>query len=61
MVQAQKKIVISNNTTQKSFSYSKNKVSLKFTLRIDIKEELKNFLELLVVAQEDVKKTLKEI
>jgi hypothetical protein len=42
------------NTTSKNFSYSKGKVRLSFTLRNDIKQELKDFLELLKVAQEEV-------
>lgn len=39
-----------NTTTQKNFSYSKGKVSLGFNLRTDIKDDLKDFLELLKVA-----------
>lgn len=51
--------VKSDNTTTKKFSYSKGKVSLNFTLRIDIKNELKDFLELLKVAQKEVESELK--
>lgn len=43
-----------NNTTQKTFSYSKGEVTLNFTLSVDTKDELKDFLELLKVAQEDI-------
>jgi len=42
------------NITNKIFSYSKGTVNLKFTLRTDIKIELKDFLELLKVAQKDI-------
>lgn len=47
-----------NNTTNKIFSYSKGKVSLNFNLRTDIKTELKDFADLLKVAQQDVEKEL---
>ena len=54
------KKIETNNTTFKNFSYSKGKVSLNFSLRTDIKQELKNFLELLKVAQEEVLEELKK-
>jgi len=47
-----------NNTTNKSFSYSKGKVSLNFTLRTDVKNELKDFNDLLKVAQKEVQEEL---
>jgi hypothetical protein len=44
----------------RTFSYSKGKVNLSFTLRTDTKDELKVFLELLEVAvlevQEEIEK-----
>lgn len=43
------------STEQKTFKYSKGVTNLSFTLRIDIKQELKDFLELLERAVEDVK------
>ena len=43
-----------NNTTSKNFSYSKGKIGLNFTLRTDIKQEMKDFLDLLKVAQKEV-------
>jgi len=45
-----KKIVKTNNTTSKNFDYSKGDVSLKFSLRTDIKQQLKDFSEILKVA-----------
>lgn len=56
-----KKIVETNNTTNKSFSYKKGGVTLNFTLRNDIKTELKDFLELLKVAQIDVEEEIKKV
>lgn len=44
---------------KKTFSYSKGKVSLTFTLRNDTVTELKDFLGILKVAQEDVVNELK--
>ena len=52
------KKVKTNNTIQKNFSYSKGRVSLNFSLRTDIKQELKDFIELLKIDQEEV---IKEI
>jgi len=49
-----KKTLQTNNTTSKNFSYSKGKVNLNFSLRTDIKQELKDFLECLKVAIKDV-------
>lgn len=53
-----KKNLISNNTTSKNFSYAKDKVSLNFNLRTDIKQELKIFKELLIKALDDVSEEL---
>lgn len=53
-----KKILKTNNTTSKNFSYSKGNVNLNFNLRTDVKEELKDFLELLKVAQTEVEKEI---
>ena len=47
------------NKTTKNFNYTKGKVSLSFSLRIDIKNELKDFLELLKVAQKEIEEELK--
>ena len=43
-----------NNEITKKFSYTKERCSLSFSLRIDMKSDLKDFLELLKVAQKDV-------
>lgn len=48
-----------NNTVNKNFNYSKGKCSLRFSLRTDIKSELRDFLELLKVAQIDIEKEIK--
>ena len=45
-----KKILQTNNTTSKHFDYSKGSVRLSFDLRTDIRQELKDFSELLKVA-----------
>jgi len=50
-----------DNTISKNFSYSKGKVCLNFNLRIDIKQELKDFLELLKVAQVEVTNELNKL
>lgn len=50
--------VKTDHRTPKNFSYSKGTCSLKFTLRIDVKNELKDFLELLKVAQQEVETEL---
>lgn len=47
------------NTTNKTFSFSKGNTSLNFSLRTDIKTDLKDFLELLKVAQEEVENEIK--
>ena len=54
-----KKTLITNNTTSKNFSFSKGVCQLNFSLRTDIKGELKDFLELLKVATENVEKEIK--
>lgn len=54
----QKKILQTNNTTSKSFNYQKGDVSLAFSLRTDIKQQMKDFQELLTVAQKDLKEEL---
>jgi MoaA/NifB/PqqE/SkfB family radical SAM enzyme len=42
----------------KNFKYEKGKMNLKFSLNVENKSELKDFLELLKVAQEDVEKEI---
>ena len=55
------KNTIKKETTEtRAFTYSKNKVQLNFSLRTDIKSELKDFKELLLQAVEDINKELKK-
>lgn len=42
-----KAFVEANHTQSKSFSYKKGGVTLSFSLRVDIKQEMKDFVELL--------------
>ena len=49
----------SSNETKKTFNFSKGSVSLSFTLRVDIKTELKDFLELLKASQLEIENQLK--
>lgn len=50
--------VKTESTTNKTFSYKKGSVNLSFTLNIENKRELKDFLDLLKVAQESIKKEI---
>lgn len=52
------KIVVKNNTINKNFSYRKGNVQLEFSLRTDIKQQLKDFLELLKVAVTEVQEEI---
>ncbi len=47
-----------DNKINKIFDYSKGKVRLSFSLRTDIKDQLKDFLELLKIAIEEVKEEI---
>lgn len=49
-----------NNTAHKNFEYSQGKCTLKFILRTDIKQELKDFLEILKIAEKEVEEELKK-
>lgn len=51
---AEKPILQSDSNTQKSYGYALGSISLKFTLRNDIKTEMQAFLELMARATEDV-------
>jgi len=53
--------VKNNNTEMKNYSYEKNKITLKFSLRTDIKHQMKDFLELLKTAQVEVENDLKKL
>lgn len=48
------KITSRDHVERKEFNYTRNGVGLNFTLRTDIKQELKDFLELLNEAIKDV-------
>ncbi len=48
------KILQSDITTRKNFSYTLNNCRLAFSLRTDIKQELKDFKELLSTALKEV-------
>lgn len=49
-----------NHIVNKEFNYSKGDVSLRFTLRIDIKGQLKDFKECLEQALENVKEEIEK-
>lgn len=49
---------IRNKTT---FSYQKGACALDFTLVTEVKTELKNFLDILKAAQEDIQKHISEL
>lgn len=53
-----KNTIKKDTTDTRAFSYSKNKVQLNFSLRTDIKSEMKDFRELLLQAVEDINKEL---
>lgn len=55
-----KKQIQNNSTTSKNFSYTKGNTSLSFTLRTDIKQDLKDFAELLKVAILEVNKEIEK-
>lgn len=44
-----------NSVVNRTFSYLKEGIKLDFTLRTDVKKDLKTFLEILEVAINDVK------
>ena len=56
-----KKILIRNHKNIRNFSYKKGNVSLNFSLRTDIKGDLKDFQECLEAALEEVKDELKKL
>lgn len=46
---------------RKEFALEKNGIRLNFTLRVDIKQELKDFKDLLELAQTQVKEELEKL
>ncbi len=55
-----KDIVRKSSELRKTFSYDKGAVHLDFTLRIDTKQELKDFKEILLRAVEEVEEEIKK-
>jgi DNA-directed RNA polymerase subunit L len=53
-------LVKKQHITTKEFTYSVGDVSLKFSLRIDTKSQLKDFKELLEKALEEIKNELED-
>ena len=47
--------------TKKTFNYEKGACTLNFTLKIDVKTELKDFKECLVEAQKDIDNILETL
>ena len=58
MASKNRQVLQKNPTEQRTFDYAKGGVTLRFTLRTDIKSELIDFLELLKEAVEDVTKQI---
>jgi len=54
-------IIKKDHVQNKTFNYSKGEVNLDFTLRVDIKTQLKDFLEILKVSIKDVEEEIKNI
>ncbi len=48
-------------TLIKNFGYKKDGVSLSFDLRVDVKKQLKAFLELMEEAKKDIEEELKKL
>ena len=55
-----KKSVVREYKDTREFSYMKGHVNLKFLLRVDIKEDLVDFIECLKLAIEDVGKEIEK-
>ena len=53
-----KKIIKKDHMDSRTFRYQLGEVSLTFSLRTDVKQNMKDFLELLVMAQGEVKEEL---
>lgn len=56
-----KKRIRETHITNRTFNYSKNGITLGFALRVDIKDQLKNFKELLLKALEDVEQEINKL
>ncbi len=56
-----KNIMSKDNIVRKEYKYSQNDINLSFTLRQDVKQEMKIFLGLLKVAIAEVEEDLKKL
>jgi hypothetical protein len=56
-----KNILKKDHTAQRNFNYEKGKVSLKFALRTDIKQDLKDFRECLEAAITEVDEEINKL
>lgn len=55
------KILEREAQNNRTFTYRKGGVQLSFTLRVDVKTELKDFIECLEAAQADVQKAVDDL
>lgn len=55
-----KRIIREEHVTRREFAYTKDDVSLKFTLRVDNPKELRIFKELMQKAIEDIDEELQK-
>lgn len=56
----QKKKIVSQTTQKKTFNYTRKDLNLCFTLEVDSKSQMLGFLELLMMATEDLGKEVQE-
>lgn len=55
-----RKPIQSNNTETKNWNYEQNGCKLSFSLRVDIKEEMKTYIDLLRASANNVEEELKK-
>lgn len=53
-----RKVMQRKQEENKTYSYTLGKISLNITLRSDIKEDMKNFLEIMEQAKKDISEQL---
>ena len=53
--------IVKNNIDRKEFNYSKGACNLNFTLRTDVKTELKDFRECLLEGVKDIDECLSKL
>lgn len=56
-----KGVLQSNNSVSKAFSYELDGVALNVTLRVDIKKDMKAFIQILDRCKADVEEELKKL